>query len=94
MSALKIIGVVFGCFFFAAHLLSASTGVRAGKDRDARLQAFGAIVPGFAGVLIVVALLSPWWPAKIISSLAVVPLIVFGRAFYELLVFRKRRPRA
>lgn len=94
MTALKIVGVVFGCLFFAGHLLSAIIGFRVAKDRDARLEAIGAIVPGFAGVFLVVALLSPWWPVTIVSSLAGVSVIVFGRAFYELLVFRKHTPRA
>lgn len=94
MTLFESLGIAFGSLFFAGHLISASVGFRVAKDRDERLEAVGAVVPGLAGVLIVLAFTVPWSLVKLILALAALPLIVIGRALYELIVFRGHGPRA
>lgn len=90
MTILESLGIGFGCLFFAGHLISAGVRFRAATNRNARLEAVGAVVPGLAGVLIVLAFIAPWPFVKLLLALAALPIIVLGRASYELVVFRRR----
>lgn len=87
--AFKVIVVCFGALFFLAHLAWAVYSVRFFKARDDKLEAAGKVVPGFAGLLMVAAaLLAPSGWSMVCAVLAI-PLMIIGRAAYELIVFRK-----
>ncbi len=86
----KLLGIAFGCLFFVFYLFLAGVGFRTAKDRNARLEAVGAAVPGLAGVLIVLAFIVPWPLVKLLMALTALPVIVLGRASYELMIFRRR----
>jgi hypothetical protein len=87
--AFKVIIVCFGATFFLAHLAWALYAVRFYTARDDKLEAAGKVVPGFAGLLMVAAaLLAPsGW--SVVCGILAIPLMVVGRAVYELIVFRK-----
>ena len=60
------------------------------RDRDDRLESIGKIVPGFAGLCIVGAVLSPWPLLSIVLYFVAIPMMVVGRAVYEVIVFRPK----
>ena len=63
--------------------------LRYAKSRDELLEYFGKCVPGIGGLLIGV---SPFVQSTLLGftmSLAGLSVIVVGRTFYELIVFRK-----
>jgi len=92
MRTFEIIGIVFGCLFFAGHLIRAGFCFRAAQNRAARLEAIGAAVPGFAGVLLVLSIVVHWLPVKLALLLAAMPVMVVGRACYELIIFARGGP--
>jgi len=87
--AFKIFVVCFGAIFFVMHLAWTFYSVRFYTARDDKLEAAGKVVPGFAGLLIVAsALLAPssW---SLLCVVLAIPLMIVGRAVYELIVFRQ-----
>ena len=80
----------FGFLFFVGCLLLGCAGFRSAPTRDGRLEAVGAVIPGLGGLLIVAASLSSnrFW--GLIAALAAIPVMVLGRATYEVIVFRPR----
>ena len=83
-------GVAFGLLFFAFHAFWAVSGLRYARSRDDRLEAAGAVVPGLAGLLLAAAAVTS--PALLSLGFAILslPVLVLGRAVYELVVFRSR----
>ena len=92
--AVRVVAAVFGSLFFAAHLTCAAHAMRFHPTREGKLEAAGAVVPGSAGLLVTAAAVvaPPWW--AIACLVPAVPLLVLGRAVYELVVFRDRGDRA
>lgn len=80
--------IAFGVLFFVVHAAWMVYSLPYARDRDDRLEFIGKIVPGFAGLCIVGAVLSPWPLLSIALYLAAIPMMVAGRALYELIVFR------
>lgn len=90
--SLRLCLAVFGLLFFAFQVVMALLGgVRSASDRDRRIEAAGSIVPGLAGLFIAAACFSPWRALLLVMAVASVVFLVFGRAGYELIVFRPRR---
>ena len=88
---LKLSGLVFGLLFFLYHLGLATWGFRSALSRDQRLEAVGAIVPGLSGLLMVAAAWSPWPALGIGLAVVGVPILILGRAIYELIIFAHRQ---
>ena len=80
-----------GLAFFLIHVLIALSALRVHADRRERLEAFGRIAPGLAGLLVAVGgwLIPSMW--ALLPILLALPTLVVGRAAYELLVFGRRR---
>lgn len=72
----------FGLVFFGVHLVWMVVNVRAATNRDRRIEAVGIIVPGLAGLMMVVAAFVPDW-LKIVLVPVILADIVVGRAVYE-----------
>ncbi len=90
---IKVVATAFGLLFFAGYLLLAVVGVRSAPTRDRRMEAIGAVIPGVAGLLLVVAFLAPWPLLSFSSAAVAVPVMLLGRAVYEdLIAFRPRGP--
>lgn len=87
--AFRIIVVCFGAAFFLAHFAWAIYSFRFFTSRGDRLAAVGKVVPGFAGVLMIAAVFLPPLGGLICAVLAI-PLIIVGRAVFELIIFRTR----
>ena len=87
----RVGAVALGVSFFGAHVFLAVMGVRRATNRDDRLEAAGLLVPGLAGLLLAAAYLSPTAALSLTLVLAALPVMIVGRAIYELLVFRPRR---
>jgi predicted membrane channel-forming protein YqfA (hemolysin III family) len=84
----RYLAIAFGVLFFIAHLAWMLYSLPFAQDRAKRLEYFGKVVPGFAGICIALAV----W---VQSPLLAVPLmiaggfvLILGRAVYELIVFR------
>ena len=87
---IRAILICLGAIFFLAHFASAIYSVRCFKNRNEKLEAAGKVVPGLAGLLFVAAGLlwpSGWAPVCLALSL---PVLIVGRAIYELIVFPNR----
>ena len=83
--------VSFGLLFTVFHVFWAVEGLRYARSRDQRLEAAGAAVPGLAGLMLVAAAVAAPGLISIVFAVASVPLMVLGRAMYELLVFSYSR---
>ena len=80
--------IAFGALFFVAHLAWMLYSLPYAQDRAKRLENFGKLVPGFAGVCFALAA----WIRSPLPSVAFAVaggfLMILGRAVYELIVFR------
>jgi hypothetical protein len=88
---IRFAAAFFGLFFFLYHLIIAVSGIRTALSRDQRLESAGALVPGLSGLLMATA---AWSPSRLLSLALVVvalPVLVLGRALYELAVFRPKK---
>jgi hypothetical protein len=84
----KIAIIAFGLLFFAGHLLLAILGVRRATTRDNRLVAVGVVVPGIAGLFLAGAALSTTPVLGLVLLAPFLPILVIGRAVYELVLYR------
>lgn len=85
---IRYLAISFGVLFFVAHVAWMLYSLPFASDRDKRREYFGIIVPGFAGLCIAGA---AWLQSPLISvvlGLLGGLLLLFGRAVYELVVFR------
>jgi hypothetical protein len=72
-------------------MIIALAAIRTARSRGQRLEAMGALVPGLSGLLMAAAALSRsrlWSLTLLVVS---VPVMVLGRALYELAVFRPKK---
>ncbi|TWU24323.1 hypothetical protein Pla52o_22500 [Novipirellula galeiformis] len=74
--------------FFVVHLAWMLYSLPYARDRDTRLELIGKIVPGFARLCIAGSVLIPSPVHSIALVVVAFPILVVGRACYELLVFR------
>ena len=88
---LKVCGACFGLVFFLYFWLVALWGMSSATSREHRLEAAGAMVPGFSGLLLAAALWSSSRAVGLGLAVAALPILVIGRAIYEVVVFRISR---
>ena len=85
---IRYLAISFGVLFFISHVAWMLYSFSFASDRAKRREYFGIIVPGFAGVCIAgAAWLQPPLFSVILGLLGGL-LLLFGRAAYEILVFR------
>lgn len=79
--------IIIGSVWFVAHVAWAFYAVRYCSTGDQLLEALGVIVPGLGGLCLLLAgvLTSPIW--SLICLVIALPLMIVGRACYELIVF-------
>ncbi len=76
----------FGLVFFLFHLVWGVVQFRSALTRDQRIEAIGAVVPGLAGLSLLASVWIPWRPASLALLIAGLPILVIGRATYELVI--------
>ncbi|QEG22272.1 hypothetical protein [Mariniblastus fucicola] len=81
------LAITFGSLIFFAHLVWMLYSLQYTQDRDRRLECFGKIVPGLAGICIVFAALAQNPFVSVALGLAGGIVLILGRAVYELIVF-------
>ncbi len=84
----RYLTIAFGVLFFVAHLAWILYSLPFAQDRAKRLEYFGKLVPGFAGIFIALAV---WVQSPLLAvALAITGgfVLILGRAVYELIVFR------
>lgn len=86
----RFAAIIIGLVLFAFQLTLAILGFRSAQSRDDRREATGAIIPGIAGLILIAGVLIPSRPACIVLMGLALPILVLGRAVYELVTFRKR----
>jgi TRAP-type C4-dicarboxylate transport system permease small subunit len=86
---LKVTATCLSVGFFLAHAWRAWMLTTRADSRERRKEAVGAAVPGLAGLLWCTAIYAPALWLKFVLVLLAIPVLMVGRAIYELLVFRK-----
>ena len=86
---IRYLAISLGALFFVTYIAWMLYSLPFASDRKKRREYFGIIVPGCAGVCIAGA---AWLQSPLISvvlGLLGGALLLFGRAVYELVVFRE-----
>lgn len=86
---LRYVVVAFGILFFVAHLASVVLSLRYAQSRDDRLEFIGKVIPGLAGLIVAVMVFVTSTLVGITLALIALTTMIFGRAVYELIVFRR-----
>jgi ABC-type phosphate transport system permease subunit len=89
-TGLVVAGVAYWLLFAAWQGFWAVAGLQHARSRDEWLEAAGAAVPVAAGLLIAAAALTAPAPVSVALAVVAMPVMVLGRAVYELVVFRSR----
>ena len=82
--------IAFGVLFFVAHVALMLLSLPYARTRDDRLEFIGKCVPGLGGLSIAVSVIVSSPTVGILLSLLGLPIMLLGRAVYELVVFRSR----
>ena len=87
----KISATIVGLLFFSFHAILSLIRLRAARSREDRIDGIGTLVPGLGGLLFGAAVaVKPALAAFGIAALGTL-LFIFGRAVFELIVFRQQR---